>query len=198
MESRYRAKDIGLSIGKGGHVLDHIRHEGVVDYDNPSGGGGDLAEELRHGVAQLHGGFEGGLEMGREFVRGVQVRRRGGEFMESDTGVLEVGLGVETEFDLAEMAVAGDQWHCYHFHLSLFGGDHTLALAWILGDIQREVQKDFHKEVEERKSSMYMYRARILFAENSYVSVPTAESTTLLVQPPQENGEEDYDDLEAD
>ncbi|KAF7145795.1 hypothetical protein RHSIM_Rhsim04G0104100 [Rhododendron simsii] len=159
MESRYRAKDIGLSIGKGGHVLDHISHEGVVDYDNPSGGGGDLAEELRHGVAQLQGGFEGGLEMGREFVGGVRVRRRGeerrgGEFVEADVGVLEVGLGVETEFDLAEvgggggevdgdavgggdeageveelveMAMAWDHWHCYHFHLSLFGGDHTLA-----------------------------------------------------------------------
>ncbi|KAH7842737.1 hypothetical protein Vadar_008597 [Vaccinium darrowii] len=82
---------------------------------------------------------------------------RGGEFMEVDMGILEVGLGVETEFGLAEVGggggeVDGDvvgggdeageveelvemamawEWHYYNLDLSFFGaGIH--ALAWIL------------------------------------------------------------------
>ncbi|KAG5552468.1 hypothetical protein RHGRI_010522 [Rhododendron griersonianum] len=77
---------------------------------------------------------------------------RGREFMEVDMGVLEVGLGIETEFGLAEVGggggvVDGDvvggneageaeelvemamHWegHYYHFHLS--------TMAWVLDNI---------------------------------------------------------------
>jgi len=74
--------------------------------------------------------------------------------VEVDMGILEVGLGVETEFDLAEVGggggvVDGDvvgggdeageveelvemamawEWHYYHVHLSFFGaGTHAMA-----------------------------------------------------------------------
>ncbi|KAH7844878.1 hypothetical protein Vadar_032588 [Vaccinium darrowii] len=49
MESRNRTKHVRLGIGKGSNVLNHISHEDVVDYDYPSGGGRDLAEEYSRG-----------------------------------------------------------------------------------------------------------------------------------------------------
>ncbi|KAF7146470.1 hypothetical protein RHSIM_Rhsim04G0104900 [Rhododendron simsii] len=148
----------------GSNVLDHISHEEVVDYNDPCGGVGDLTEERCHRVAKLYGSLKGRLQMRREFGGGIWVRRRGeerrgGEFVEVDTGILEVGLGIETELDLAEVdggggVVDGDvvgggdeageleelvemamawEWHYYDFDWSFFGvgADHAMA-SWIL------------------------------------------------------------------
>ncbi|KAH7843908.1 hypothetical protein Vadar_022208 [Vaccinium darrowii] len=103
--------------------------------------------------------------MGRIFGGGIRVggrieKVRVGEFVEVDVGILEEGLGAETEFGLAEvgggggevdgevvgggdeageveelveMAVAWDKWHCYYFHW-MFVGANTVAMACMILD----------------------------------------------------------------
>lgn len=88
-------ESVGFRIRNHDDILDYGPHKGVVDHDEAVRDGGDLAQELGGGAAQVEGGgIKGRLEVGGKFGGGVGVwerteKVRGLELVEMYVGVRE-------------------------------------------------------------------------------------------------------------
>lgn len=70
-------ESVGFRIRNHDDILDYGPHKGVVDHDEAVRDGGDLAQELGGGAAQVEGGgIKGRLEVGGKFGGGVGVWER--------------------------------------------------------------------------------------------------------------------------
>ena len=109
VESGKGAEDVSLGVGYPMNVLDDKRHHEVMNDGDSGGRAREREYEVGEWVAEMEGGFEGGLKVGREavgMVRRWRSERRDRKFVEVDEGG---GEGIGAVEELADVGGGADE-----------------------------------------------------------------------------------------